>query len=139
MIMGLMHPIRRAGHRTGSPWPRRRRREWARRNDAVTLGQLLAAIPSLPRAELARLTEQLIDRMDEIDGDIDLEDDDPAGGSADDVGEEDETNREGVVMPLPRYGVDQSAGPINVAEANHQFKRDWHRHVFGPRRETPHE
>ena len=72
--MGLMHPVRRVGHRTGSPWPRRRRREWTRRDDAVTLGQLLAAIPSLPRAELARLTERMIDRMDEIDGDPDLED-----------------------------------------------------------------
>ncbi|WP_206378728.1 hypothetical protein [Sphingomonas paucimobilis] len=34
---------------------------------------MFAAIPSLPRAELARLTERMIDRMDEIDGDPDLE------------------------------------------------------------------
>jgi hypothetical protein len=34
---------------------------------------LLAAIPSLPRAELARLTELMIDRMDEIDGDPEVE------------------------------------------------------------------
>ena len=34
---------------------------------------ILATIPSLPRAELARLTERMIDRMDEIDGDPDLE------------------------------------------------------------------
>lgn len=32
-----------------------------------------AAIPSLSRAELARLTERMIDRMDDIDGDADLE------------------------------------------------------------------
>ncbi|WP_267395013.1 MULTISPECIES: hypothetical protein [unclassified Sphingomonas] len=36
--------------------------------------RLLAVLPSLPRAELARLTERMIDRMDEIDGDPDLED-----------------------------------------------------------------
>jgi hypothetical protein len=34
---------------------------------------LLAAIPSLPRAELARLTDRLIERMDELDGDPDVE------------------------------------------------------------------
>jgi hypothetical protein len=55
------------------PWPRRRFRRWARSNDPATIGALLGAIPSLPRAELARLTERLIDRMDEIDGDPDLE------------------------------------------------------------------
>jgi hypothetical protein len=43
---------------------------------------MLAAIPSLPRAELARLTMRMIDRMDDIDGDPDLEhlrDDDEDG------------------------------------------------------------
>ncbi len=35
---------------------------------------MLAAIPCLPRAELAWLTERMIDRMDQIDGDPDLED-----------------------------------------------------------------
>ncbi|WP_301074311.1 hypothetical protein [Sphingomonas sp.] len=34
---------------------------------------LFAKIPSLPRAELSRLTERMIDRMDEIDGEADLE------------------------------------------------------------------
>ncbi|MDR6787661.1 hypothetical protein J2Y58_001002 [Sphingomonas sp. BE138] len=37
-------------------------------------GSLFAAIPVLPRDELARLTERMIDRMDQIDGDPDLED-----------------------------------------------------------------
>ena len=37
------------------------------------MSSMFAAIPSLPRAELARLTERMIDRMDEIDGDPDLE------------------------------------------------------------------
>ncbi|WP_345865799.1 hypothetical protein [Sphingomonas qilianensis] len=34
---------------------------------------LLRIMPSLPRAALARLTACMIDRMDEIDGDPDLE------------------------------------------------------------------
>lgn len=55
------------------PWPRRRFRRWARSNDPATIGALLGAIPSLPRAELARLTERLIDRLDQLDGDLDIE------------------------------------------------------------------
>ncbi|SFS12368.1 hypothetical protein [Sphingomonas jatrophae] len=34
---------------------------------------MLSAIPSLPRSTLAQLTQRMIDRMDEIDGDPDLE------------------------------------------------------------------
>jgi hypothetical protein len=58
--------------------------------DATPLDVLLASVPSLPRALLSRLTARMIDRMDEMDGDIDLEpdedccaagDDDPAGAS----------------------------------------------------------
>ena len=44
---------------------------------------MLAVIPSLPRPLLARLTAHLIDRMDEIDGDPDLED----GGDAEPIDE----------------------------------------------------
>jgi len=38
------------------------------------LDVLLAAIPSLPRAVLSRLTDRLVERLDEIDGDCDRED-----------------------------------------------------------------
>lgn len=55
-------------------WPRRHRRAWSRRSHLPGSVSLLAVIPSLPRAELARLTERMIDRMDELDGDPDLED-----------------------------------------------------------------
>ena len=54
-------------------WRRERRRAWCRCGGLVGLTSMLATIPSLPRAELARLTERMIDRMDEIDGDPDLE------------------------------------------------------------------
>lgn len=37
------------------------------------LAAMLAAIPSLPRPILARLTARMVDRLDEIDGDPDLE------------------------------------------------------------------
>jgi len=55
-------------------WRRSRRRRWARPKDLRSASFLLAIMPSLPRAALARLTERMIDRMDEIDGDRDLED-----------------------------------------------------------------
>lgn len=41
------------------------------------LDTLLGVIPSLPRPILGRLVERAIERLDEIDGDADLEDDDP--------------------------------------------------------------
>lgn len=52
----------------------------------LPLDVLLSMIPSLPRAALSRLTERAIDRMDELDGDTDLEDDDPAECEARDDG-----------------------------------------------------
>lgn len=68
-----------------APWTRQRRRKPARRRGArpwaITGPEMaqamLSTLPSLPRATLARITERLIDRMDEIDGDPDREDDDP--------------------------------------------------------------
>lgn len=51
------------------------------------IAPMLRVLPSMPRPMLARLTARLIERLDELDGDPDLEDDDPSGGSADDVGE----------------------------------------------------
>ncbi len=59
--------------RSPGPWPRSRRRRWLRRDDLAGVATMFAAIPSLPRAELSRLTTQMIDRMDEIDGDPNLE------------------------------------------------------------------
>jgi len=43
---------------------------------SVPLATMLAAIPSLPRPVLSRLVQQLIDRLDDLDGDADLEPDD---------------------------------------------------------------
>lgn len=48
-------------------WRRARRRPWARQPKIVVEHVAFSAIPSLPRAELARLTQRMIDRMDDID------------------------------------------------------------------------
>jgi hypothetical protein len=58
----------------GRPWRRHSSRRWTRDQRRLPADLLLAVIPSLPRASLARITERLIDRMDEIDGDPDMED-----------------------------------------------------------------
>lgn len=64
-----------AGLNAGSrPWRRRQPRQaWSRQDTRAPSSVMLAAIPSLPRAELAQLTMRMIDRMDDIDGDPDLE------------------------------------------------------------------
>lgn len=69
------HPVRASAPRSRlAQWRRWRRRSWGRRHTVVEPAAILAAIPSIPRSCLARLTERMIDRMDEIDGDPDLED-----------------------------------------------------------------
>ena len=49
------------------------------RASALPLRLLAQAIPMLTRHELAKLTERLIERLDQQDGDPDDEDDDPGG------------------------------------------------------------
>ncbi len=43
--------------------------------DATPLDVLLASVPSLPRAILARLTASMIERLDELEGDSDRDPD----------------------------------------------------------------
>lgn len=78
----------------------------------------LGVVLSQPRPVLARLAARLIERLDEIDGEPDMEDDDPAGGSIDDEGEGLE-----LLPMLPRYGADQTRGPNNEAEAVRDYYR----------------
>lgn len=51
---------------------------------ATPLDVLLASVPSLPRAILARLTARMIDRMDALDGDTDLAPDEDCCAAGDD-------------------------------------------------------
>lgn len=72
--MGHLSALTLSHPRRSAPWARVRRRAWVRPNDLASVTRLFAVIPSLPRAELSRLTTRMIDRIDEIDGDPDLED-----------------------------------------------------------------
>jgi len=49
------------------------------RASALPLSLIAQAIPRLSRCDLEALTERLIDHLDDLDGDPDAEDDDPAG------------------------------------------------------------
>ena len=73
--MGHLSTYPAAPRRAVRPWPRARRRPWVRRNDPASTARLLAIIPSLPRPVLSRLTDSMIERMDELDGDPDVEPD----------------------------------------------------------------
>ena len=65
------------------------------------------------RRAIAAQIEALIAVLDAADGDCDLEDDDPAGGNPDDVGEVPDWLPR---FPLPVYGIDQRRGPTNARE-----------------------
>lgn len=105
------------------------------------LDTLLAVLPTLPRPLLARVAARLIDRLDEIDGDPDMEEDNEDRGidtgepdyrpppshmrthlrrlygpgcidsDSDYGGEEAGEAENGIVHPT--YGIDQSAGPLS--------------------------
>lgn len=93
---------------------------------------VLSAIPSLPRAELARIAERMIDRLDELDGDPDLEDDDPAGQCDEDgvnTASRQPTDPHFFTELVPKYDVDQSKGPTNL----HAAHREWQRQEYGVR------
>ncbi len=72
---------------------------------ALPLDAALAILPSLPRPVLSRLVTRMIERLDEIDGDPEGEEDDEDCG-AEEIGEVEE----GRVMPA--YGTDQTRGPL---------------------------
>jgi len=66
--------------------------------------------------------ERLIALLDMCDGDPDLEDDDPAGDTLDEHGEAVGHHGQGLLPTLPRYGLDQSLGPINHDEAERSWR-----------------
>ncbi|MCD2325015.1 hypothetical protein LQ953_13405 [Sphingomonas sp. IC-56] len=76
---------------------------------SLPLDLLLGSIPSLPRHILSRLVDQAIERMDELDGDPDLE---PGGDELDGTNAEDEP-----YTPWPSYTAVHGAGcPISDAD-----------------------
>ncbi|GAC1573834.1 MAG: hypothetical protein NVS3B5_03710 [Sphingomicrobium sp.] len=94
----------------------------------LPLNVALTIVPTLFRPVLARLVARAIERMDEMDGDADLEpevteqddepkiDDEPevddhGGGNVEDEGESIEVED---AAGCGSYGIDQSTGPLSV-------------------------
>lgn len=90
-------PARPSRHKRNSQWRRDRRP----RPSMASLAAALAIIPTLPRPVLDRLTQRMIDRLDEIDGDTDRE------GNGD---EQDGINAEDEALNLPWYVVANGPG-----------------------------
>ena len=65
---------------------------------------------------IGKIVEQLIELLDLAAGDVDLEDDDPAGDYLDTC------EGEVLLKVLPLYGPDQTKGPINEVAACHAHK-----------------
>ncbi|WP_162987134.1 hypothetical protein [Sphingomonas paeninsulae] len=86
--MRSAHVTIRASNDPQTSWSRCRTRRWSRADDPSWTSQMLANMPSFPRAALSRLTAHMIDRLDEMDGDAESEDGDVDGCWAgdDDVG-----------------------------------------------------
>lgn len=79
---------------------------------ALTLQQAVAQLGARGATrEIGGLIENMIAALDDLQGDVDLEDDDPAGDPLD-KGELDEG-----VLGVPLYDVDQSSGPTNERAA----------------------
>ena len=69
--------------------------------------------------------ELLIARLDRQDAPLeDLEDDDPPGGAADDVGEVGSDDGTIILPTRPLYAVDQTEGPTNGPAAYRAWQRD---------------
>jgi len=85
---------------------------------AIGLATVLAR---MSRRRLEQLAEAIISHLDALDGDVDMEDDDPAGDDLDSKGEIEDWRPEGIVLPKPLYGLDQSLGPINEREAHNAW------------------
>lgn len=79
---------------------------------------LAAVLERMSRSRLEQLAEAIISHLDELDGDVDIEDDDPAGGDLDDMGEYDSEDGTPMCAVLPIYALDQSLEPINEREAH---------------------
>lgn len=99
--------------------------------NTVAVGARPANPPRLPphiragiTAELTMLFDRvdvLLARLDSDDDDPDLEKDDHSGDPLEVNGEAPNDDGRGMLPTRPSYGVDQSAGPINFAEAQTEY------------------
>lgn len=83
----------------------------------------VATITRADRVAIGQIIDKLIALLDATDGDPDLEEDDWPGGDPLDDGEIDESRPRGIVLLRPRYGKNQSRGPLNERETRLDYQR----------------
>ncbi len=98
---------------------RQHTREGLRPLPIALIGQ---AIRKLTRHELEAVTERLIERLDELSGCEDMEDDDPAGTDLDN-GEDDGANGLAHLLPSPTYADDGHDQTIIIEQGRYGFGR----------------
>lgn len=72
------------------------------------------------RLQIEQEVEHLIALLDAVDGDCDLEDDDPSGDPLDMGGEASSDDGRGLLPTRPIWALDQSGGPSNYREASRE-------------------
>jgi len=84
------------------------------------LPAILRILTRYDRPKMEGFIAVAIDLLDMLDGDPDIEDDDPGGTDLD----RGEAAAESRILPtLPEYGIDQTAGPINERDAVRAHRR----------------
>lgn len=72
----------------------------------------------------------LLARLDDAEPDPDLEEDDHSGDPLELVGEALDDDGRGIMPTRPLYATDQSAGPINYAEAQSAYRAEETRLIY---------
>lgn len=86
--------------------------------DPVAIGEVLSRLYT---SDLQAIVAAAIDILDQRAGDCDLEEDDHSGDLLDIEGEPPSDDGRPISKMLPLYGIDQSRGPINHAEATQAY------------------
>ena len=89
---------------------------------ALPIALIGHAIRKLTRHELEAVTERLIERLDELSGCEDMEDDDPAGTDLD-KGEDDGANGYALLLPFPTYADDGHDQTVIVERGRFGYDR----------------
>ncbi len=82
-----------------------------------TADQIGQVLRRLYTTDLRALMATCVDILDQRDGDVDLEDDDPAGDTLEEHGEHPTDDGTTMLAVKPAYSIDQSRGPINEQAA----------------------
>lgn len=85
--------------------------------------EIAEVLSRLSTSDVQAVVVAAIDILDSRENDCDLEDDDPSGDPLEILGECQSDDGREVLAMLPKYGADQTLGPINEADARQAHYR----------------